>query len=131
MRPGESFVPPRVSCLHTAMSWCLPRKLLAIGALLLGAAAAHAAPAAGVVITNTAQATYLDLGTGLPAHLSSNTVSTRVTALEALTLTASQSALLGAGTPFVITHTLTNTGNTTSNFKLAASIAGGGVTRNW
>lgn len=106
------------------MSWSLPRKLLVAVALLVGAAFAHAAPAAGVVITNTAQATYLDLGTGLPAHLTSNTVSTRVTALEALTLTANQSVLLGAGAPFVLTHTLTNTGNTASTFKLAASVAG-------
>lgn len=108
------------------MTTCrLLHKLLACCFLLLWWVAGQAAPAAGVVISNTATATFVDTPTGISARLNSNTVHTRVSALEALTLTASQGLLIATGAPFNATHTLTNTGNVDSTFRLAATVSGG------
>ncbi|MCC2676343.1 MAG: hypothetical protein K0R58_3290, partial [Ramlibacter sp.] len=100
----------------------LLRKLLACCFLLAWWVAAQAAPAAGVVISNTATATFVDTPTGISSRLTSNTVHTRVTSLEALTLTAPQSLLIATGAPFAASHTLTNTGNVDSTFRVAATI---------
>lgn len=100
-------------------------KLLACCFLLLWWVAGQAAPAAGVVISNTATATFVDAPTGISSRLNSNTVHTRVTALEAVTLTASQSLLIATGATFNASHTLTNTGNVDATFRVAASVPAG------
>ncbi len=100
----------------------LLRKILIGWLLLLCVAATQAAaPAAGTVISNTAFATFVDTVTLASVRLSSNTVNTRVTALEALTLTADQSLSLGPGTPFVASHLLTNTGNVSTFYQLTVT----------
>lgn len=112
------------------MPFRLLRQLLTVCLLLLCAVAAHAvAPAAGTLISNTASATFVDTATGLSVRLNSNTVDTRVAALEALTLSASQSLLIATGSSFTINHTLTNTGNTGTVYIVNSSVpAGSGFT---
>lgn len=108
------------------MLFRLPRKLLISCMLLLFWAAAQAAPTpAGTVISNTASATFVDATTGLSARVNSNTVNTTVSALEALTLNASQNLLIGVGASFTINHNLANTGNVATNYLVTASVAGG------
>jgi uncharacterized repeat protein (TIGR01451 family) len=102
------------------------RKLLISCMLLLFWAAAQAAPTpAGTVISNTATATFVDAATGLTVHLNSNTVNTTVATLEALTLASSQNLLIGVGSSFTINHNLANTGNSTTNYLITASVSGG------
>lgn len=106
----------------------LLRKILACWLLLLWVAAGQAAaPAAGTVISNTALASYVDTASGASVRLTSNTVNTRVTPLEALTLTADQTLTLAPGAPFVASHVLTNTGNVTTGYQLALTVLGGGA----
>src|SRR6188508_1116353 len=62
-----------------AMYRRLVTHLLACCVLLFAAAMAQAAPAAGVVISNTALASFVDTATGGLVRLNSNTVNTRVT----------------------------------------------------
>ncbi|SFU99697.1 conserved repeat domain-containing protein [Polaromonas sp. YR568] len=108
------------------MLFRLLRKLLISCMLLLFWAAAQAAPTpAGTVISNTASATFVDATTGLSVRINSNTVNTTVSALEALTLNASQNLLIGVGASFTINHNLANTGNTATNYLITASVAGG------
>ncbi len=108
------------------MLFRLPRKLLISCMLLLFWAAAQAAPTpAGTVISNTASATFVDATTGLSVRINSNTVNTTVSALEALTLNASQNLLIGVGSSFTINHNLANTGNTATDYLITASVAGG------
>lgn len=96
--------------------------------LLLWVGVGQAAPVpAGTVIKNTGTGTYVDSVTGLPVPLKSNTVETTVSALEALTLTADQTALVASGTPFTLSHVLTNTGNALTAYLVTASIAPGGA----
>lgn len=111
------------------MLYRLLRKLLTVCLLLvLGGLAVQAAPVPeGTVISNTATATFVDSASGLSARLSSNTVNTRVSALEALTLAASQNVLIASGGPFAISHTLTNTGNTPTSYLLSAALGPGGA----
>ena len=110
------------------MFFRLPRKLLTFCMLLLLWTAAQAAPTpAGTVISNMASATFVDTATGLAVRMNSNTVNTRVTALESLTLNASQNLLIGAGAPFTISHNLANTGNATTNYLVTASLVAGSV----
>ena len=96
--------------------------------LLLWAGLGQAAPVpAGTVIRNTGTGTYVDLVSGLPVPLKSNTVDTAVSVFEALTLTADQTALVASGTPFTLSHVLTNTGNALTTYLVTASIAPGGA----
>ncbi|CAN5423382.1 hypothetical protein BH10PSE16_BH10PSE16_26650 [soil metagenome] len=98
------------------MPWCL---------LLFWATASAAPTAAGAVISNTGTGSYLDAVTGLLVKLKSNTVSTTVTVLESLTLTANQSILIANSNSFTLSHTLTNTGNAAATYLVTASIAPG------
>ncbi|MEO7886911.1 MAG: hypothetical protein ABIR76_09220, partial [Polaromonas sp.] len=108
------------------MLFRLLRKLLISCMLLLFWVAAQAAPSpAGTVISNTATATFVDAATGLSVHLTSNTVNTTVAVLEALTLASSQNLLIGTGATFTVSHNLANTGNSTTNYLVTASVAGG------
>jgi uncharacterized repeat protein (TIGR01451 family) len=101
-------------------------KLLPACLLLLFWALAQAAPTpAATVIRNTASGTFIDSVSGLSTRLTSNTVNTTVTALEALTLTTSQNLLIATGAPFSISHTLTNTGNIATNYLMNVSVAPG------
>lgn len=94
--------------------------------LLLFLAAAQAAPTpAGTVISNTGSGVYVDSVTGLAIQLKSNTVSTTVAVLEALTLTSDQALLIAAGNSLTISHLLTNTGNALTAYLITASIAPG------
>ncbi|OYZ02018.1 MAG: hypothetical protein B7Y42_02955 [Polaromonas sp. 28-63-22] len=105
----------------------LLRKLLPACLLLLFWIVVRAAPApAATVISNTATGTFIDSASGLSVRLNSNTVNTTVTALEALTLTASQNLLIATGAPFTISHTLTNTGNIATSYLITASVLPGG-----
>jgi len=108
------------------MFFRLLRKLLPVCLLLLFWAVAQAAPTpVGTVISNTGSATYVDSTTGLPARLTSNPVNTTVTVLEALTLVVNQNVLVASGTPFALSHTLTNTGNALTTYSLTVSLPPG------
>jgi hypothetical protein len=86
-------------------------------------ALAHAAPTpAGTLISNTATATYIDAASGNSVRLTSNTVSTTVTALEALSLTANQNLIFAPGSRFTSTHVLSNTGNVATTYLLSTSL---------
>ena len=103
------------------MLFRLLRSLLPLCLLLLWAAAQAAPTAVGTVVSNTGTGTYVDSTTGLSVRLKSNTVNTAVTVLEALTLAANQNLLVANGTAFVLSHTLTNTGNAASTYRITAS----------
>lgn len=90
------------------------------------AAGQAAPPPAGTVISNTGSGSYIDAASGLSTRLTSNTVNTTVSALEALTLTAGQNLLIATGAPFTISHTLTNTGNALTSYALTVNVAAGG-----
>jgi uncharacterized repeat protein (TIGR01451 family) len=107
----------------------LLRLALLTGLLLLSGVVRAAPPPAGTVITSTSTATYIDQASGQTIHLSSNTADITVAALEALTLTASQTLATPLGAPFTLSHVLTNTGNATTSFLITTSLpAGGGFT---
>lgn len=103
-------------------------KLLSASLLLVFMAAGQAAPPpAGTVISNTGTGTYVDSVTGLAVRLTSNTVNTTVSPLEALTLTNSQNLLIATAAPFAISHTLTNTGNIAASYAINAVAGPGGT----
>ena len=105
------------------MLFRLFRKLLPFCLLLLLSTVAKAVPApAGIVISNTGTGTYVDSATGLSVRLKSNTVNTTITVLEAFTLAANQNVLVASGTSFAISHTLTNTGNALTTYRITASV---------
>jgi uncharacterized repeat protein (TIGR01451 family) len=88
-------------------------------------AVAQAGTVAGTVITNTAAATYLDGASGPNVRLSSNTARTVVQPLEALQLTAPESANRTPGSTFSLPHVLTNMGNVTTVYAVTVAVAGG------
>ncbi|NOT35472.1 MAG: DUF11 domain-containing protein [Candidatus Eisenbacteria bacterium] len=100
----------------------------AFGALLLSGAVAlaavfpvgdaFAAPVAGTPIGNQASASYLD-ASGTSRTATSNSVTTIVTQVASLTLTASGSVVVAPGGQASFPHVLTNTGNGVDNFSLA------------
>ena len=101
---------------------------LAIGLAVfatVGWSCAAPTPAASVV-TNTATGSYVDSTSGLSFRLTSNTVSTVIQTLEALTLTGTQNVNRSPSSPFELSHQLTNTGNTTTVFFLNFSVLGDG-----
>lgn len=101
----------------------LLRQILTAWVLLLcWAAAQAAAPAAGSVISNTALASYVDSGSGTSVRLTSNTVNTRVSPQEALTLASDHALALAPGVQFALGHVLTNTGNVVTNYDLAITV---------
>ncbi|HAL39635.1 MAG TPA: hypothetical protein DCP03_16630 [Polaromonas sp.] len=93
--------------------------------LALASMAAHAAaPAAGTSISNQASATYAD-GSGLARTVSSNVVSTTVTQVTSMTLTANGAQTATPGSVVYYPHTLTNTGNGADTFNFTSSNTGG------
>jgi uncharacterized repeat protein (TIGR01451 family) len=104
------------------------RAARALAAVLLaaaGTAQSFAAPLAGTLIQNRAQATYLAAGATTPSLLFSNIVEVEVAPQEALTLTATQTLSRPVGAQAVSPHVLTNTGNAVSSYDLAAANLGG------
>lgn len=94
---------------------------LAAGAALLlagSAGTALAAPNAGTPIGNQASATYLD-ASGTPRTATSNLVTTIVTQVASMTLTADGANLAAPGGQAAFPHVLTNTGNGVDAFALA------------
>jgi uncharacterized repeat protein (TIGR01451 family) len=86
---------------------------------------AHAAaPAAGTSIGNQASVTYVD-STGTSRTVTSNTVQTIVQQVASLTLTANGSKTSSIGSTVYYPHTVTNSGNGTDSFTLAAVNAAG------
>lgn len=93
-------------------------------ALVAGSAAfissAHAAaPAAGTTFSNVASASYTD-STGTSQTATSNIVTTTVLQVGSFTLTANQTITANKNQTVSLSHTLTNTGNGTDTFTLAA-----------
>ncbi|RLL39042.1 DUF11 domain-containing protein [Acinetobacter cumulans] len=106
-------------------------QLAASIALVAGSAAfvssAHAAaPAAGTNISNVASATYTD-STGASKTVNSNIVTTKVLQVGSFTLVADQTVTANKNSLVSLSHTLTNTGNGTDTFTLAASNIGNGA----
>jgi len=99
----------------------------AAGLVALAPAPAFAqTPPAGVAIQNVATASYVNTA-GQPETLNSNTVSFNVAQVAAFTLAATQTRVVAPGTSVNFPHVLTNTGNGTDSFTLAATnLAGGG-----
>lgn len=86
-----------------------------------------AAPPAGFVIKNRAEASYVPTGKALPETIFSNTVSVSVGAVEALTLTHDWTVDLPPGSQAVLPHILSNTGNVASFYSFSlVNLAGDG-----
>jgi uncharacterized repeat protein (TIGR01451 family) len=93
---------------------------MAVLLALTGMAAHAAAPAAGASISNQASASYID-GSATTRTVTSNTVSTTVTQVTSMTLTANGAQTATPGSVVYYPHTLTNTGNGTDTFGLTSS----------
>lgn len=81
---------------------------------------------AGTTISNMASATYVPAGYTQTETISSNSVSLEVTAVEALTLTQSQSLVRPPGATVMLSHLLSNVGNTPSSYTFALTNNGPG-----
>jgi len=95
------------------------RALALAAAVSLGAAAAHAAPPAGTPIGNQASATYVDAASQTHT-VTSNAVITIVQQVASFTLTAPGLRTSAPGGQAIYPHAITNTGNGTDAFSLAA-----------
>ena len=93
--------------------------------LWLGAAAVHAAPSAGTLITNQASSVFID-GSGVRRTIVSNVAQVSVGQVASFTLTASTVKSSTPGATVNFSHTLTNTGNGPDRFSLAGSDLPGG-----
>jgi len=106
--------------------WSLARAAVAIAAGLLAAGTAQAAPtAAGSVIRNMASVSYVDSRTGTRETLDSNTVTTTVAAVEALTLVPDRNIFVTPAGEAIFAHTLSNTGNVDETVTLDVSSSAG------
>ncbi len=103
----------------------LGRTLTAVAVLALAVFVrpALAAPPAGTTIGNQATATYQDAASN-SYTVTSNPVTTVVQQVASLTLTANGTRVAAPGGQAVFPHVLTNTGNGTDAFSLAASNQG-------
>lgn len=114
----------RTSLHHRALAFVLAMfMLLAVSAGVSFAAA----PNAGTDIGNQATATYNDGAGGPQKQATSNTVTTRVQQVAGLTLTIGQTKSVAVGGTVYFLHTVTNTGNGSDTFTLAAATTGGGL----
>ena len=75
-------------------------------------------PPAGVFIQNQASVSYVDLVSGLTSTLNSNLVRTKVAPLEAVLLTAAHTINAAPSYSVNLSHRVTNTGNTPTNYRL-------------
>ena len=103
-------------CLFAWLVWVL---------LWLGAGAAHAAPAAGTVISNQASGTFID-GGGVGHSNVSNVVQVTVSQVASFTLAANTVKTGAPATSVNFPHTLTNTGNGIDSFGLSLTDLPGG-----
>ncbi|MBS0457577.1 MAG: DUF11 domain-containing protein [Proteobacteria bacterium] len=92
--------------------------------LCLSGIAAAVPPPAGTSIGNQASATYTD-ASGINRAVTSNPVQTIVQQVASLTLTSTQSQTATPGSVVYYPHTVTNTGNGSDTFNLAAANTGG------
>jgi uncharacterized repeat protein (TIGR01451 family) len=113
---GQSSV---AKALSLFMGLCLIGLLFTCGTPLFAAA-----PQAGTSIGNQASATYTD-GSGQTRTATSNPVYTIVQQIGAVSLTSGVTDYATAGSSVVFPHTVTNTGNGTDSFSLAAANAAG------
>jgi trimeric autotransporter adhesin len=90
------------------------------------AAPAQAAPLAGTSIGNQASATYTD-NSNVVRTATSNTTQTVVQQVASLSLSSTQTKVVAPGGTVYYPHTLSNTGNGTDTFSLAAVDAGTGT----
>lgn len=95
-----------------------------LAAMTLLTVAAFAAPPAGTPIGNTATATYVDAASQTHT-VTSNPVTTIVQQVASFTLTANGARTAAPGGSVAFPHVLTNTGNGTDAFPLAAANLGG------
>lgn len=112
------FSPPVVRITHFFTHW-LAGLFVAVLLAMAGMAAHAAAPPAGASISNQASASYAD-GSGVPRTVTSNVVSTTVTQVASLLLTANGNRTATPGSVVYYPHTLTNTGNGLDTFSLTA-----------
>lgn len=114
--------------MHTAMArWGRLFAMLVISAVLavIAMQSAHATPPpAGMAIGNQASATYTD-ASGISRSVTSNVVQTIVQQVASLTLTANGAQTASPGSSVYYPHTLTNTGNGSDSFNLAAANGSG------
>ncbi len=111
---------PRLSQLASAVA-------VVLGGITLLPAAHAAAPAAGVTISNIAVASYKD-ATGAPQTVNSNEVRTTVLQVASFTLIANRTATVNPNGQVALSHTLTNTGNSSDSFLLDLVNLGGDTT---
>jgi uncharacterized repeat protein (TIGR01451 family) len=95
---------------------------LMLGMGLIFSMPANAAPPAGTIISNTANASYTD-SNSVVQNIASNTVTTTVSAVGSFTLTTDQTYDVAPGQIKAMLHTLTNTGNDTDAFNLTLNPA--------
>jgi large repetitive protein len=87
--------------------------------LLLPMACAWAQqPPAGIFIQNQASVTYVDIASGLTSTLTSNVVRTKVAPLEAVLLTANHTITSAPSFGVNLSHRITNTGNTPTEYQI-------------
>lgn len=111
--PADALVAALSHRFRGVLCWLLC-SLLLLGLAL--SAWAVAAPAAGSLISNQAEASYWQDGSTM--RLRSNTVETRVAAVEAITLVADQDVQSAPGASATLVHTLSNTGNVATTVSL-------------
>lgn len=96
-----------------------------VGLLGLTLLARAAAPDAGSTIGNAATATYTDTN-GQERQVTSNTVTTIVQQVHSFTLVDDRTATVAPGGQVSFPHTLTNTGNGSDTYTIAAANNGAG-----
>ncbi len=110
-----------------SVTWTTALALAFAFAAIFTSGAKAAPPPANSVIGNQATATYQDSG-GTSRTATSNLVQTTVAQVYSHTLTASQSRIVAPGGTVYFPHTLTNTGNGTDTYAIAAVDPAGGNT---
>jgi uncharacterized repeat protein (TIGR01451 family) len=99
-------------------------------AVMLFSVSLAQATTAGTVITNQAEANYVDSITHQAAHLTSNIVEVEAQPVAAFILSAPQSRVVNAGATYYLPHQIKNTGNSADNYNLSAAVSGGNLVLN-
>lgn len=114
MLPASNMPVAALAHRFRGVLWVLLCSLLLIG--LAVSAWAVAAPAAGSLISNQAEATYRQ--DAITVRLRSNTVETLVAAVEGISLVADLAVESAPGASVALVHTLSNTGNVATTVSL-------------
>jgi len=118
--------PQPLRLMHFFTHWLIG--LFAAVLLAFAGISAHAAaPAANASISNQASASYAD-GSGVTRTVTSNVVTTTVSQVRSMTLVADNAQTATPGSVVYYPHTLTNTGNGSDTFALAANVGTGTFT---